>query len=103
MEIILNHDTIDKKEVKKSINSMVIPVVLESILQMTAGFFLMGMIGRLDPISISSFGISNRIINIVWAMIKGVTVGTSVYVAQAYGSKNTQNIKHVVIQTIISI
>ena len=103
METILQHEVIDKREVKKSINSMVIPVVIESILQMTAGFFLMGMIGRLDPISISAFGISNRIINIIWAMVKGVTVGTSVYVAQAYGSKNIRSIKHTVIQTLISL
>lgn len=103
METLLQHEVIDKKEVKKSINSMVIPIVIESILQMTAGFFLMGMIGRLEPVSISSFGISNRIINIVWAMLKGITVGTSVHVAQAYGSKDNKNIKHVVTQTIISL
>lgn len=81
---------ISQREIKKAIQIMVLPIVLESILQMTSGFCLTGMMGRLDPISISAFSLSNRIINITCAILRGITMGSAVFVAQAYGSKNTK-------------
>lgn len=90
-------------EIRKAIQIMVLPIVIESILQMTAGFCLTGMMGRLDPISISAFSLSNRIINITWAILRGITMGSAVFVAQAYGSKNTNRIKYIIKQTIIGL
>lgn len=90
-------------EIRKTIQIMVLPIVIESILQMTAGFCLTGMMGRLDPISISAFSLSNRIINITWAILRGITMGSAVFVAQAYGSRNTDRIKYIIKQTIIGL
>lgn len=94
---------LSQREIRKAIQIMVLPIVLESILQMTAGFCLTGMMGRLDPVSISAFSLSNRIINITWAILRGITMGSAVFVAQAYGSKNTKEIKYIIKQTIIGL
>lgn len=94
---------ISQSEIRKTIQIMVLPIVIESILQMTSGFCLTGMMGRLDPVSISAFSLSNRIINITWAILRGITMGSAVFVAQAYGSKNTNQIKYIIKQTIIGL
>lgn len=98
-----SNSTISQAEIRKTIQIMVLPIVIESILQMTSGFVLTGMMGRLDPISISAFSLSNRIINITWAVLRGITMGSAVFVAQAYGSKNTQKIKYIIKQTILGL
>lgn len=94
---------ISQSEIRKAIQIMVLPIVIESILQMTSGFCLTGMMGRLDPVSISAFSLSNRIINITWAILRGITMGSAVFVAQAYGSKNTKEIKYIIKQTMIGL
>ena len=94
---------ISNSEIRKTIQVMVLPIVIESILQMTSGFGLTAMMGRLDPISISAFSLSNRIINIIWAILRGITMGSAVFVAQAYGSRNTDRIKHIIKQTILGL
>ena len=92
----------DTKEVRKKIYSMILPITVENILQMTAGFVSMAMIGRIDAIAIASLGLSTRITQIIWALFKGVTTGGAVFVAQAYGSGNHKKVKHVVQQTLLS-
>lgn len=100
-------ETNDKKPsikiVRKKIYSMIIPIATENILQMTAGFISTGMLGRIGKVAISSFGISDRIIKIIWAIFKGITTGASVFVAQAYGANNFKKLRKVVQQTLLSI
>ncbi|GCD08619.1 MATE family efflux transporter [Clostridium tagluense] len=92
----------DKKQVRKKIYSMILPITIENILQMTAGFVSMAMIGRIDAIAIVSLGLSARITQIIWALFKGITTGGVVFVAQAYGSGNSKKVKHVIQQTLLS-
>lgn len=81
---------------------MILPITIENILQMTAGFVSMAMIGRIDAIAIASLGLSTRITQIIWALFKGVTTGGAVFVAQAYGSGNHKKVKHIIQQTLLS-
>jgi len=92
----------DTKQVRKRIYSMILPITIENILQMTAGFVSMAMIGRIDAIAIASLGLSTRITQIIWALFKGVTTGGAVFVAQAYGSGNHKKVKHIIQQTLLS-
>ena len=94
--------TNDSKEVRKKIYSMILPITIENILQMTAGFVSMAMIGRIDAIAIAALGLSTRITQIIWALFKGVTTGGTVFVAQAYGSGNHKKVKHIIQQTLLS-
>lgn len=92
----------DLKIINKKIYSMILPVALESTLQMVAGLVIMGMIGRIDAISVSALGVSMRITQMVWALFKGITIGASIYVAQYYGAKEYSKMKHIMQQTILS-
>ncbi len=93
---------INSKEIRNKILSMILPITIENILQMLAGFVSMAMIGRIDAIAIGALGISQRLTQIVWALFKGVTTGASVFVAQAYGANNIKKLKSVVQQTLLS-
>lgn len=98
MEIDKNEDKI----IRKKILSMILPVTMENILQMMAGFISMAMIGRIDAVAIGSLGISNRITQVVWALFKGIATGASVFVAQAYGANDNEKLRKVAQQTIMS-
>lgn len=94
--------TLSKREVRKKIYSMIIPVSLENVLQMLAGFVAMAMIGRTSIVAIAAVGLATRITQIVWGLFKGITTGTTILVAQAYGAEDTKLLKSVVRQTFIS-
>lgn len=88
-----NH--LDDKQIKSRILSMILPITVENILQMTAGLVLMAMIGRINPIAVGSIGIAMVIYKIVWAVFKGIGTGASVLVAQSYGGENFLRLKFI--------
>lgn len=90
------------KEIRRKIISMILPITIENILQMTAGLISMAMIGRIDEISISAIGISNRIIQFIWALFKGIATGVTILVAQSFGAKNIEKLNKTILQGIIS-
>jgi len=90
------------KLINRRIISMILPVAFEGVLQMSAGLVMMGFIGRIDVIAVSALGISQRITQMVWAFFKGITTGASVFVAQYYGAKKQEKMKHMILQTLIS-
>ncbi|MCM0649703.1 MATE family efflux transporter [Clostridium swellfunianum] len=93
------------QEIRKKIYSMILPITIEGVLQLTAGLVSMALIGRIsssDPTPVNAISISSRITQIVWALFKGITTGASVFVAQAYGSGNYKKLKGVIQQTLLS-
>lgn len=89
-------------EINKKIISMIVPITIENLLQMVAGIVSMGMIGRIDALSISALGICMRITQIIWALFKGITIGATVFVAQYYGAGDMDKVKNVIKQTLLS-
>lgn len=92
----------DRKNINKKIVSMIIPITIENLLQMVAGIVSMGMIGRIDALSISALGIGMRITQVIWALFKGITTGATVFVAQYYGAGEMDKVKNVIKQTLLS-
>lgn len=92
----------DRKTINKKIASMIIPITIENVLQMVAGIVSMGMIGRIDALSISALGISMRITQIIWALFRGITIGATVFVAQYYGAGEMCKVRNVIKQTLLS-
>ncbi len=92
----------EKKSINRKIVSMIVPITIENILQMVAGIVSMGMIGRIDALSISALGIGMRITQIIWALFKGITTGATVFVAQYYGAGEIGKVKNVIRQTLLS-
>lgn len=81
---------------------MLVPITVENLLQMVAGIVTMGMIGRIDALSISALGISMRITQIIWALFRGITIGATVFAAQYYGAGNMEKVRDVIKQTLLS-
>ncbi|MDY0278403.1 MAG: MATE family efflux transporter [Acholeplasma sp.] len=94
-------NNLEDKQIKSRILSMVLPITVENILQMTAGLVLMAMIGRINPIAVGSIGIAMVIYKIVWAVFKGIGTGASVLVAQSYGGDNFLRLKSISEQAFI--
>lgn len=87
--------------IRKKILSMILPITIENVLQMTTGLVLMAMIGRIDAIAVGAIGIANILYRILWGIFKGISTGTSVLVAQAYGANNYKKLKSVTEQSFI--
>lgn len=88
-------NNLNDKQIKNRILSMILPITVENILQMTAGLVLMAMIGRINPIAVGSIGIAMVLYKIIWAVFKGIGTGTSVLVAQSYGGGKLLKLKSV--------
>ncbi len=78
----------DPKVVRKQIFLLIIPVMLENIFQMSAGFISAAMVGRLSPMLISAQGICSRITGILWCLFKGIGVGATVVIAKNRDESN---------------
>ena len=91
-----------EKEIRKRIYGMILPITLESILQMSSGFVTMAMIGRIDTLSVAAVGLSSRITQIIWALFRGVTTGATVLAAKAYGANDQGKLKKIAQQTLLA-
>ena len=89
-------------EVRKRILKMMIPIVSESIVQLSASTVSMAIIGKVSFIAIGAIGLASRITQLVWALFKGITTGQNVFVAQFYGAEEKDKIRKVVVETFIS-
>ncbi len=74
-----------KSSLDSRILSILIPAILENALLTFSDMILTGYIGRLTVTEISSFGITERIYGIYFAIFKGFAIGTMVVLAKAYG------------------
>lgn len=92
---------LDDKLIRKNILSMTLPITAENILQMTAGVVSMAMVSRIDNVAVGAIGISNILFRIIWAVLKGIATGNSVFVAQSYGAINYLKLKAVSEQAFI--
>lgn len=88
--------------VRKKILKMILPITIERVLQMAAGIVSMAMIGRIDTNAVSAMGIGDRIVQIVFALFNGISIGATVFVSQSYGAKNYKKLGSVVQQTLLA-
>lgn len=100
MEAVNNKSEL--RSIRAKIFKLILPITIDNILQMIAGLVSMGMIGRVDTLSVGAIGLSTRITQIIWALFKGITTGATVFVAQAYGAKDFKRLRHVIQQTLLS-
>lgn len=97
----MTENNLDDKLIRNRILSMILPITVENILQMTTGLVLMAMVGRINPIAVGAIGIATVFYKIIWGIFKGIATGTSVLVAQSYGANNYIKLKSVSEQSFI--
>lgn len=91
-----------KKVIKRDIYQIIIPMILENILQISANLVITAMVGRLLANDISAQGICIRITDTLWCFYKGVAIGATVLIAQAYGAGRHQDCRKIAEQTILT-
>lgn len=87
--------------IRRTIYSMIIPITIENILQMSTGIVSMAMIGRISVTAVTVQGLCSRLTGILWCIFKGLSVGTSVFVSRYYGGRDMERVKKVSQQSIL--
>ena len=86
----------------REIYQIIIPMILENILQISANLVITAMVGRLLANDISAQGICIRITDTLWCFYKGVAIGATVLIARAYGAGRHQDCRKIAEQTILT-
>lgn len=71
----------ETKEVRKQIVILMLPLVLESFLQLFTNMVATAMVGHLSEIDISAQGIGSKVVDLVFCMIRGF--GTAMVISSA--------------------
>lgn len=91
-----------RREINKEIYRLILPMIVENILQISAGLITTAMIGRLLPLDISAQGICIRVTDTLWCLYKGVAIGATVLVARSYGAGKQSRCKRIIEQTFLT-
>ncbi len=92
----------ETKRIRKEILILILPIILENILQISAGIISTAMIGRLTSADVSGQGICLRLTDTLWCLYKGISIGATVLVARAYGEKNYNKGRYIITQTFLT-
>lgn len=92
----------EKKAIKREIYQIIIPMILENILQISAGLITTAMVGRLLSNDISAQGICVRITDTLWVCYKGVATGATILVAKAFGAGRRGACRSIIEQTMVT-
>ncbi|MGL4308114.1 MAG: MATE family efflux transporter [Cetobacterium sp.] len=84
----------------RSIFTIALPTIADLFVQTLLGFSDMVMVGRLGPIAISSVGIGNAPIMTIMTVFFAIGTGTTAIVSRAFGSKNQEEGKSAMSQSI---
>lgn len=90
------------KTIKKEIYRIIIPMILENILQVSANLVTTAMVGRLLANDISAQGVCVRITDTLWVFYKGVAIGATVLIARSYGAGQKENCRRIMEQALLS-
>lgn len=92
----------DKKVVNKQIFRILLPMILENVLTVSASIVTAAMVGRLTTMDISAQGIANRMVNIYYSLFKGLSVGVTVLSAVYFGQGRRDKTKSVLRQSFVT-
>lgn len=77
----------NRKEIRKEILILIIPIIMENILSIFAGVVSTALVGRLTSLAISSQGVVFRITNVFAVLWDGLRIGAMVCIARLYGEE----------------
>ncbi|MEG2354151.1 MAG: MATE family efflux transporter [Clostridium sp.] len=94
----------NRKVIRKEILILIIPIIIENILQILAGIVSTSLVGRLTPLDISAQSIAFRITDVLFVLWKGIAIGAMIYIAKCYGEgkflKSKQAFQNVTMVTV---
>lgn len=89
-----------RRALRREILTIVIPIILENLLQISAGIISTAMIGRLSADSISGQGSCLRLTDTLWCLYKGIGIGTTILVARSFGRSDHAASRSIIAQSL---
>lgn len=92
---------------RRQIRSLSLPIIMESIFALSGNLVFIAILGRIDQVGLDSIthvaaqGMATVVTGIIWWLLKGVGIGSTIKVAQAYGAGSGHLIKEFGIQTLL--
>ncbi len=96
----------ETKDIRKQILWLAIPIVFESIFALSGNVIFIALLSRIDSVGLDSIGhlavngMATIITGIVWWILKGMGIGATVRIAQAYGANDYDRINRISIQSL---
>lgn len=92
---------ISKAEIRKSILKFSGPIIAELMLMSMLAMVNLSMVGHLGAYALSSVGLTNQPVFISLAVFQSFNIGATALIARFIGAKEYQEVKAVVIQTML--
>ena len=83
-----------KREKRKSLLRIAIPIILSSCLQISYDITDMFWVGKLGSGEVAAVGTAGFYIKLGWSLISVITIGTMVSVSHSIGAEKKDRIRH---------
>lgn len=100
-------DKYSPQEIRREIRWLAVPIVLESIFSLSGNILALALLGRIDGVGLNAIthvaanGMGAIINGVFWWLLKGLGIGTTIRVSQAYGAGDQERIRRLGYQTIL--
>lgn len=84
---------LDKRQIRRDILALIVPVILESVFTYLAEIVSAGFVGRLTGMAVTAQGIVIRIISLLNVVWNGVRIGSMVYYVRLYGEHRYKELR----------
>lgn len=95
------HRDLTEGGIARNIWHLSLPMIASNLLQNMFNIVDMIFVGRLGPSAIAAVGMSGIILNMLFTMILGISIGTVALVSRSIGAKNIAEAEKTSIQSII--
>ncbi|MEE0514234.1 MAG: MATE family efflux transporter [Emergencia sp.] len=93
----------NSKEIRREIIVMMIPLILESFLQLLTNFVAIAMVGRLDAVDVSAQGMSTKISDLAYYVFRGIGTAMVVLIARYNARKEIGKCRYIFDKTVKSL
>ena len=93
--MVNGHSRAEARRIRRDIYGLILPSVLQNILEIGVGVLTTAIIGRLLADDISAKGICERIVQFDWALFRGLGTGAMLIFAHAYGANLLQKCREI--------
>lgn len=100
-------NTLDKtklshRQIRNTILLLILPIIMESVFQVSANIVSTAMVGRLSPVDIAAQGICFSISGVILVLVKGLSIGAALYISRAYGEKDYNKARSLFISGVLA-
>ena len=93
----------EERRIRREIMAIMLPIMLENLLQVMVNFAAAAMVGRLDIADISAQGMANKISDTVYYIFRGLGVGLSVHIARNHAAGRPERCRSLLVHGLLSV